>query len=383
MGNKRQYLGSADIRQDYWSNGKDSRELKLNETLLYAEINCCNAIISICENQMDAQMEYNKQDLMYMCLVAVERSGADDDKLSRYGNVIGNMVGEGKIYRVYANIDEENQSLDLMLDEMEKRQANAESCTDDNFMMWFNEKVLAYNCYRNYDGSITYDRPKVVAGLNGLGGGSDSFSEQMVESGGYMLYLLNKPSDVYAGCVDEKEMRVKMINQNDYINWIGNSNTNMTYDSILVNGRMGIIEKTKMMPDKALEELKKGEQLDGLGFVITSTVVTAIIYAVIAIISAVAAIITAAIDSKTASYAAALQNTAPSDAQLRAASPDTGDYGHEKIKDLQERMDKAKTTSDMYEKISSPGFIAGIVVVFTAIFGAAIYSSRKKKRNYE
>lgn len=380
MVNKRQYLGSADIRKDYWSGGKDSRELKLNETLLYAEINCCNAEVSICDTYEEAQKEYNKQDLMYLCLVAVERSGSDYDKLARYGNVIGNMVGEGKIYRDYANIEIENQSLDLMIDEMESRQANSEICMNEEFITWFDEKVLAYNCYRNYDGSVTYDRPKVVADLNGLGGGSDTFSEQMVESGGYMLYLLNKSDDVYDGCVDERAMSLKLRNQRNYIEWLGNSNTNMTKDSILVNGRMGIIEKCKKTPDKALQDLKNGEGVDGLGELVTAVVV-AIITAVTTIISVIGTIVATLIQARSDRYAAEMLGVAPTDTEIRAASPDGADYGQEKIADLEKRLNKAQTKSDIYDKISSPGFIAGIVVVFTAIFGAAIYSSRKKKKS--
>lgn len=382
MRNKRQYLGSADIRQDYWSGGKDSRELKLNETLLYAEINCCNSIISISESYAEAQKEYNKQDLMYLCLVAVERSGSDYTELAKYGNTIGNLVMEGKIYRTYYDVEQENNALDNLIEEMESRKDDDNVCELGDFMAWFNEKVLAYNCYRNYDGSITYDKPKLMQGLNGLGGGSDSFSEQMVEGGAYMLYLLNKPQDVYEGCVDEIEMSVKMRNQKDYVEWLGNSNTNMTYDSILVNGRMGIIEKTKKTPEKALQDLKNGEGVDGLGELVTAVVV-AIITAVATIISVIGAIVTALIQAKSDKYAMELANSAPDDNSIRAASPDTADYGHEKIAELEKRLNKAESSSDIYEKISSPGFIAGIVIVFTAIFGAAIYSSRKKKRNNE
>ena len=149
-----------------------------------------------------------------------------------------------------------------------------------------------------------------------------------------------------------------------------------------MNGRMGIIEKTKKTPEKALQDLKNGEGVDGLGELVTAVVV-AIITAVATIISVIGAIVTALIQAKSDKYAMELANNAPDDNSIRAASPDTADYGHEKIAELEKRMNKAKSSSDIYEKISSPGFIAGIVIVFTAIFGAAIYSSRKKKRNHE
>ena len=380
MGNKRQYLGSTDIRQDYWSGGKDSRELKLNETLLYAEINCCNSMISICDTYQEAQKEYNKQDLMYLCLVAVERSGSDYNKLSRYGNVIGNMIGEGKIYRAYSSLDEENSNLDLMIDEIELREPYAETCTNEEFLAWFEEKVLGYNCYRNYDGSITYNRPKIVSGLNGLGGGSDTFSEKMVEAGTYMLYLVNDNRDVYEGCLDEMEMSHKMINQKNYMNWFGHANTNMTYDSILVNARSGIIEKTKRSPKEALNELK-GDGVSGLGdpIAILSLVLTAI-----SVLTALAKLIVESVQqSRLLDYANELQNNEPSEDDMLAASPDAADYGGKKIADLKDELDELENKTDIYEKISSPAFVAGIVAVFVVIFGAAIYSSRKKKRTHE
>ena len=381
MGNKRQYLGSAEIRQDYWSGGKDSRELKLNETLLYAEINCCNASISICDTYEEAQKEYNKQDLMYLCLVAIERCGADYNMLSRYGNVIGNMVDEGKIYRSYTSLDVENQTVDLLIEEMIKRSEYAENCTNESFMSWFDEKVLAYNCYRNYDGSITYDRPKVVSGLSGLGGGSDSFSEQMVEAGMYMLYLVNDSEDVYEGCVDEMMMSHKLINERNYMKWYGNANTNMTYDSILVNARMGIIEKTKKSPQSALEELKGNDGVNGLGdpIAILSLVISAL--SVLATIAG--AILSFKSNSDNLDYLKSLQNTKPSDDEMLAAAPDGADYGGQKIADLKDELDKLENKTDIYKTISSPAFVAGIVAVFVAIFGAAIFSSRKKKRNHE
>jgi hypothetical protein len=378
MGSKRQYLGSTDIRQDYWSGGKDSRELKLNETLLYAEINCCNSMISICDTYQEAQKEYNKQDLMYLCLVAVERSGSDYNKLSRYGNVIGNMIGEGKIYRAYSSLDEENSNLDLMIDEMELREPYAETCNDVEFLAWFEEKVLGYNCYRNYDGSITYDRPKIVSGLNGLGGGNDTFSEKMVEAGTYMLYLVNDNRDVYEGCVDEMEMSHKMINQRNYMNWFGHANTNMTYDSILVNARSGIIEKTKRSPKEALNELK-GDGVSGLGdpIAILSLVLTAI-----SVLTALAKLIVESVQqSRLLDYANELQNNEPSGDDMLAAAPDGADYGGKIIAELKDELDKLENKSEIYEKISSPAFVAGIVAVFVAIFGAAIYSSRKKKKS--
>lgn len=383
MINKRQYLGSTEIRTDYWSGGKDSRELKLNETLLYAEINCANEYVLLANTYEEASLDYNKQDLMFLCLMAVDKCGADYDLLARYGRIIGNMIGEGKIYRQYASLDAENAALDNMIDEMYRRAEGDEFCDNTDFLDWYTEKVLAYNCYKNYDGTITYDRPKLVAGLSGLGGDSDTFSSQMVDSGGYMLYQLNEPSDVYDGCVDEYAMRRKLKEQDSNLEWLANSGTNLTRDSILVNARQGIARDTKMRPKEALDSMKRGEGLNGMGFVITSTVVTAIIYAVIAIISAIAAIVTAAINGRAEVFAAKLKATAPSDENINATCPNPGDYGYEDIKELQERMADAESDSKIYNTLSKPAFVAGIVAVFVAIFGAAIYSSRKKKRNHE
>jgi len=48
---------------------------------------------------------------------------------------------------------------------------------------------------------------------------------------------------------------------------------------------------------------------------------------------------------------------------------------------LKDELDKLENKTDIYERVSSPAFVAGIVAVFVAIFGAAIYSSRKKKKS--
>ena len=381
MGAKRQYLGTTEIRDDYWTGGKNSRELKLNETYLYAEIDLANEMIGISTTFSEAQKEYNKQDLMYLCLVAIERAGSDYSKLDTFGNVIGNMCAEGLVYRNYTSIEEENMNLDNLIEQMERRASVGEIGQNKEFSEWFDENVLSINCYRNPDGSVTFDRPV----MDGLGATmtNDELSIKAKECGSYLLYLVNDANDVYDGCVNEREMRLKLLNENNYLEWLSSSNTNMTRNSILANSKAGIIRDFGASPKDALDTIKQGG-VNGLGDPITLSVgaIVGIIVSVLAaVFSFVAQLISDAKEREIARLALEYENSAPSDDVIKSSAPDTGDYGHAKIAELEKRMSDAKSKSSIYETISKPAFIVGIVAVFTAIFGAAIYSSRKKKNS--
>ena len=212
---------------------------------------------------------------------------------------------------------------------------------------------------------------------------NDELSIKAKECGSYLLYLVNDANDVYDGCVNEREMRLKLLNENNYLEWLSSSNTNMTRNSILANSKAGIIRDFGASPKDALDTIKQGG-VNGLGEPITLTVgaIVGIIVSVLAaVFSFVAQLISDAKEREIARLALEYENSAPSDDVIKSSAPDTGDYGHAKIAELEKRMSDAKSKSSIYETISKPAFIVGIVAVFTAIFGAAIYSSRKKKNS--
>ena len=201
----------------------------------------------------------------------------------------------------------------------------------------------------------------------------------------FVAWVPNQYANTYLtkanGWGSEYGMSHKLINERNYMKWYGNANTNMTYDSILVNARMGIIEKTKKSPQSALEELKGNDGVNGLGDPIA---ILSLIISALSVLATIArAILSFKSNSDNLDYLKSLQNTKPSDDEMLAAAPDGADYGGQKIADLKDELDKLENKTDIYKTISSPAFVAGIVAVFVAIFGAAIYSSRKKKRNHE
>lgn len=366
---KRSYLGSVEIRQDYWTNGRSSNELKKNETYLYAEIDCCQEYIGIAKSQTEAQIQYNKQDLYYLCLVAISMS-ADDEKLYKYGVVIGNMISEGKIYRSYASIEDENNTLSSLVDDMAVRVSQYnEIGINPDFMSWYADKVMALNYGPQMNG---------VGSTNGY----DSLSADAKESGLYWLYLLNTAEDVYEGG-DVQTLREKVRFHEYYLNWVNSCEVNVSSDSILANARAGIIAKTGMTPEEALKSMKKSVSTNGLGEAVLIAGMTIAEFVTLLSVCAsilgalVVKIIKAVGDVRNERAKIEAQNYAPDNVQ--GAKPSPGDYGYDRYIELMDEYNEAIDKLDFYEGISDPTLIGGTIGFWTLVFGAAIISNRKKK----
>ena len=370
---KRGFLGSIDItRQDYWTNGKNSGELKQNETYLYAEIDCCQEYIGIAKNQTEAQTQYNKQDLFYLCLVAISMAEGDKTKLYQYGVVIGNMISEGRIYRSYFSLEEENAALDKMVDELVVRGSSfKETVQNNDFIDWYNDNVIAMD-----------NEPK----MTGIGAtsGSDDLSIQAKEGGLYFVYLLNKNEDVFEDG-DVQTLREKVRSHEDYLNWVNSCDVNVTSNSILANARAGIIAKTGMTPEQTLSSMKIGKT-NGLGdavmvggmtlgafIALMVTAVTALGKVIIGIIEAVGKV-------KNERLAIEASKTAPSDSDLNEKAPSPGDYGYEEYRKLMEEYNEAVDKLEFYEGVSNTTIIGGAIGLWALVFGSAIMINRKNHR---
>lgn len=369
---KRGFLGSVDIRQDYWTNGKNSGELKQNETYLYAEIDCCQEYIGIAKNQTEAQTQYNKQDLFYLCLVAISMAEGDKTKLYQYGVVIGNMISEGRIYRSYFSLEEENAALDKMVDELAVRGYNfKETVQNNDFIDWYNDNVIAMD-----------NEPKMTQ--IGATSGSDDLSIQAKEGGLYFVYLLNKNEDVFEGG-DIQILREKVRFHEDYLKWVNSCDVNVTSNSILANARAGIIAKTGMTPEQALSSMKIGN-VNGLGDPVTIAGMTvgAFITVVSICASALAGIVVAIIEAvgrvKNERLAIEASKNSPSEPDLNREAPSPGDYGYEEYRKLMEEYNEAVDKLEFYEGVSNTTIIGGTIGLWALVFGSAIMINRKNHR---
>lgn len=281
---KRGMLGSADIDiSNYWTNGKGSQELRCNETVIYAEIDVCQAYVSIAKTQEEVQDQYSKMDMFYLCLEAIELYHSDASALRKAGVVIGNMLADGCFSIDFGSIEEENKYVCQLVDDMQRRVQNwSEKGENSNFMEWYVPNVCDLNYYHNADGTKTVDKPKLM----GVGATytDDYWSKQMKEGGMYCLYLVTDTDGSNGG--DQKKIERKKMQQMKHLNYMHGAANNMTINSMLRNAEAGIVEKSGKTPSDCLKQLKTEKEVStkGLGFI---EIVAAIVSAIVAIIKMV------------------------------------------------------------------------------------------------
>lgn len=281
---KRGMLGSADIDiSNYWTNGKGSQELRCNETVIYAEIDVCQAYVSIATTQEEVQEQYGKMDMFYLCLEAIELYHSDASALRKAGVVIGNMLADGCFSLDFGSIEEENKYVCQLVVDMQRRVQNwNEKGENSNFMEWYVPNVCDLNYYHNADGTKTVDKPKLM----GVGATytDDYWSKQMKEGGMYCLYLVTDTDGSNGG--DQKKIERKKMQQMKHLNYMHGAANNMTINSMLRNAEAGIVEQSGKTPSDCLKQLKTEKEVStkGLGFI---EIVAAIVSAIVAIIKMV------------------------------------------------------------------------------------------------
>lgn len=281
---KRGMLGSADIDiSNYWTNGKGSQELRCNETVIYAEIDVCQAYVSIAKTQEEVQDQYSKMDMFYLCLEAIELYHSDASALRKAGVVIGNMLADGCFSIDFGSIEEENKYVCQLVVDMQRRVENwSEKGENSNFMEWYVPNVCDLNYYHNADGTKTVDKPKLM----GVGATytDDYWSKQMKEGGMYCLYLVTDTDGSNGG--DQKKIERKKMQQMKHLNYMHGAANNMTINSMLRNAEAGIVETSGKTPSDCLKQLKTEKEVGtkGLGFI---EIVAAIVSAIVAIIKMV------------------------------------------------------------------------------------------------
>lgn len=281
---KRGMLGSADIDiSNYWTNGKGSQELRCNETVIYAEIDVCQAYVTIAKTQEEVQDQYSKMDMFYLCLEAIELYHSDASALRKAGVVIGNMLADGCFSIDFGSIEEENKYVCQLVVDMQRRVQNwSEKGENSNFMEWYVPNVCDLNYYHNADGTKTVDKPKLM----GVGATytDDYWSKQMKEGGMYCLYLVTDTDGSNGG--DQKKIERKKMQQMKHLNYMHGAANNMTINSMLRNAEAGIVEKSGKTPSDCLKQLKTEKEVStkGLGFI---EIVAAIVSAIVAIIKMV------------------------------------------------------------------------------------------------
>lgn len=371
---KRGFLGNAEVSTyQYWSEGKNSHELKCNETILYAEIDLLQSQAQYCKKSDELQKLYSKMDEMYICIKAVEMCGADDDLLRCAGAIIGNMKKEGCFSKRFDNLDDENRYLDGLIEEL-RQSLSPETetevpVTNASFDDWFEENVVEYNYYNSPSGK---SKTKPLGSL-GATTGNDSFSSQMKDSALSLLYYGANQDNVLEGCRDEDEMVAKMYTQGQTIAWFSASGTNMTEKSIKTTIRSGIIDKTGgLSQDQAIDSFRNEcvgvSGLGRLGWV----------QLVIAIASAVSAIITL-ITQIIANKRSVIDNLSLLDYDDECpysqwASPENDDYIRQAREEIQKQLDQASG-------MSTTELLAVLGIAGAGIIGSL--AMRKNRRNNE
>lgn len=304
--NKRGFLGSTEVDvTNYWSAGKGSEELRCNETILYAEIDALQEEVTIAESQDEVQECYNKMDMFFMCLKAIDKYALDADLLHKAGVVIGNMVEAGDFSQSYASIEDENKAVDARVEEMYRRTEDYhETHVNDNFMMWYKDNVELYNYYNNFDGTQTIDKPH----LSGLRGDEtyDVNSAEVKKSGPYFLYVVADVTGDDAG-KKKAQVRAKKAKHQEWMRDMANkSQSNMTYASIKAASRSGIMAPRAAnpatqvggfgaKPEVVVNDLKHGAKggVAGLGFALTASMIVTIITVICAVLVKVLEVIIA------------------------------------------------------------------------------------------
>lgn len=301
---KRGFLGSTEVDvTNYWSAGKGSEELRCNETILYAEIDALQEEVTIAESQDEVQECYNKMDMFFMCLKAIDKYALDADLLHKAGVVIGNMVEAGDFSQSYASIEDENKAVDARVEEMYRRTEDYhETHVNDNFMMWYKDNVELYNYYNNFDGTQTIDKPH----LSGLRGDEtyDVNSAEVKKSGPYFLYVVADVTGDDAG-KKKAQVRAKKAKHQQWMRDMANkSQSNLTYASIKAASRSGIMAPRAAnpatqvgglghKPEYIVERLKRNDKAVqglGCGASLIITIISIVASVLIAILNMIIAI---------------------------------------------------------------------------------------------
>lgn len=366
-------LGSAEVDvYKYWSGGKNSHELKCNETILYSEIDLSQSYAQFCKTNEALQVYYNKMDEMYLCLKAVEFCGDNDDLLRCAGAIIGNWKSDGSLSMRFESIEDENRYLDGLVaelrDSLSPEQETEVDVTNPEFDKWFEENVVQYNYYNTPLGKSR----TMPVGMNGLGAttGNDSYSEQMKGSAMSLLYYVADKDKLYDGCRDEDEMLMKTYSSVKSVNWFANQDTNMTQKSIENCIKSGIAEQTEgKSPDDVVEGLKHDDEngVNGLGYVPVELIVTLVVTAIVIACK----LISNLVKSK---YAAKAQ-------QVMAEEYQPDPYGYAPEEDDFIRNAKAQINQMLEEgsEMSIGEILAVVAIAGVGIFGSAMILKKNAK----
>lgn len=408
---KRGMLGSTVVDiNDYWTNGKCGQELKCCETNIYAEIDYCQEVLCRTDTREEETEQRHRQDVLWVCLNAIDECKSDDAKLRKAGTIIGNMIKEGHFDVAWVSYDEENAHVDMLVNLLKERitKGEEEEVKNPEFSEWFDEVVVNCNYYSNLDGTKTKDKPR----LSGLGSMTDDeYSKQAKDGGPCLLYaVIPDKNKMYDGCKNKKQMMRKISQQAEQVRWLGNCGTNMTSYSVKKNIQAGVCAKAETKsPEEALELLKHGKEngCKGLGFI--WFLIPLIIMAVVAIVGLVTKIIDAKRAERMAKIAE-IESRPLTKEDLEGAMPDyNSDYGVELMEEsmniLNAEMSKMQedntsldemlattpdmtlaTSTDAESESGGMGKIIAIGAAGVSVLGlivAVILKKKKKKKEQQ
>lgn len=376
---KRGFLGSAEVDvYQYWTEGKNSHELKRNETILYAEIDLCQSKSEYCcKTDEDLQEQYSRMDLMYVCLQSISICGSDDESLKCAGAWIGNRIKEGAFSKSFTSVDEENLYVDALISELKEflKSNDYIDVLNRDFDEWFMSNVVEYNYYNTPNGKTKY-RP--VSGL-GATTGNDDFSSKMKKSAMSLMYYGANTDNLYEGS-DEELVSAKLFSQNRAVQWFAGAGTNMTTESIASNIKSGIIESTGGLSQEEAIYSFREEAVDykngtkGVGelFTLIVTLVSTAITIALSIIKMVQA-------NKAKGYYTdselAIEQSAP---DPDSYAPSYDDYVEGAKAEMQDILNQSSSLTK--EEMIAVGCVAGVGVIGAI---AMLFTGKKDKQQNE
>lgn len=371
---KRGFLGNTEIEtQTYWTNGKGSHELKCNETNLYAMIDLCNERVEkIAKTNQEVQDQYNKMDLYYLCLKAIEQFGSDDKKLEKAGAIIGNYKLMGEFSKNYSSIDEENEHVEILINRMNEEINQNVVSLNKQFEDVYKDIVLDYNYYQTIE---TGKSKTLIKGLGASYYSDEDYSKKIKDGAMSMLYSVCDRDKLYDGCSNRDNMLQKIYEQENQIQWFVNAGTNMTKYSIISNIESGIIAATGKEANETLNDFKKeAVEKKGLGDPSAALTIIIIVSVAIATIVSIVTTIISIKKSKDESEALRLASEAP---DIEYAAPDYSDYD---LAALEAQMNQAIKNAEESGMSNLDILLIAGVGLATIIGAAAIVNINKKKQ---
>lgn len=236
----------------------------------------------LCATDSERAQCLNMMDLYAVCFYFASAYKQDTDRLRKVGYILSSYVDNGRFSGKSSKIADHDKIIGAIIDEVEQYSGDVME-VDTTFSLWFFDNVLALNkvgltAEQQQAGAAALTEP--INGTNEYGDLSQYFNK----AGSYFLYLY---------FTDEQMKRlprifaIKRRKQQEVYNYCLNIFTQIYGDEAAMQRiiRNGIIQDYKATPEEVVDKIM-GDPKQGIGFVLTTNVIIAIVLAVAAVVGA-------------------------------------------------------------------------------------------------